>query len=76
METEGTIAKTDTFYEILQKGIDTHFPTREIKMNISDKPWMSSKTFASNRGLLFMNYKVSPTSKKLPPKTGQIYPVA
>ena len=44
LETEGTIAKTDTFYEILQKGIDTHFPTREIKMHISDKPWMSSKT--------------------------------
>ena len=44
LETEGTIAKTDTFYELLQKGIDTHFPTREIKMHISDKPWMSSKT--------------------------------
>ena len=44
LETEGTIAKTDTFYEILQKGIDTHFPTREIKIHISDKPWMSSKT--------------------------------
>ena len=30
--------------KILQKDIDTHFPTREIKIHISDKPWISSRT--------------------------------
>ena len=61
LETEGTIAKTDTFCEILQKGIDTHFPTHEIKMHISDKPRMSSKT----KDLIHRRQEVFDTSRPL-----------
>jgi hypothetical protein len=66
-EADGTESKTEAFYDIMLKGIDKYFPTREIKIHVSDKPWISSKTkelirkrqevFTPERPLLWRCYR-------------------
>ena len=44
-------SKCDVFYEILQSGIDSHFPTKTIRVHSPDKPWMTKyvKSLISER---------------------------
>ena len=38
--------KADAFYETLHQRLHRHFPTREVKTHVADKPWMTPKTKA------------------------------
>ena len=35
---------TNAFYNTLNEQMDLHFPTRQVKHHVTDKPWISSKT--------------------------------
>ena len=37
----GTQQKTDIFYSVLNDAINTYFPSKSIKLHITDKPWMT-----------------------------------
>ena len=41
LECDGTQAKTDAFYALLEHGINKYFPEKTIKSHVEDKPWMT-----------------------------------
>ena len=43
LNSTGTQEKTDAFYRLLNKAVDSHFPKVIKRLCVSDKPWMTPK---------------------------------
>ena len=62
-----TVSKCDAFYETLNQAIDTHFPSKTVKLHNDDKPWMSSyiKSLICERQRVFQKEHRSKRWKRL-----------
>ena len=48
LDASSTQSKADTFYSILKQQIETHFPSKKLKITASDKPWMTNNSSSTD----------------------------